>query len=77
MRKTELVHLHALCACLRAELAERRGRRAEAFESYERVGVGPAQIQHSKAAHREAAIELLDCVTERIETDDEISTAER
>jgi hypothetical protein len=67
MRKTELVHLHALCACLRAELGERRECRSEAFDGYERLAIGPTEIQHSKAAHREAVVELLDGLTESIE----------
>jgi len=62
MRKRDCLYLHALCVLLRRELEERREFGAAAFESYEDLDIGPAEIHRSKSEHREAVSALLGAI---------------
>jgi len=63
MRKRDCLYLHALCALLREEVEKRREFDADAFESYERLEVSPAELHRPKTDHREAVTELLDTMS--------------
>lgn len=71
MRKQELIHVHALLADVRDELAATREGSGGAFDAYESHGVGPVEIYSGKEAHREAVTRLADGIEEVLEARDE------
>jgi len=70
MRKRDCLYLHALCVLLRREAESRRDLGSDAFESYDRLEVGPAEIHRPKADHREAVTELLETMSTALGGDD-------
>jgi len=74
MRKRDCLYLHALCVLLRRELEERREYDPDAFDRYDGFAVGPTEIHHSKTHHREAVTELLDALSDPLESQGEEPT---
>ena len=60
MRKTELVHVHALLAQVRCEFEAREEIRGDVFSAYEAYGVAPVAINQQKEHHQRAIALLLD-----------------
>ena len=54
MKKDELVHLHNLLTCLRAEFERREDPPEDAFARYDDLGVSPMAVYGSKADHTRA-----------------------
>ena len=68
MRKTDLIHLHALLSCVEADLQERGEVREEQLRAYRELSVSPLSVQASRDRHEEAVLALAgalaDAVTE-------------
>lgn len=69
MRKQSLVHLHALCAKLRARLDARGDVPPGAFDGYDELGVSPSAVYHRKEVHERAVRRLVDGLTTVAEAD--------
>lgn len=66
MRKQQLIHLHALCLCLRGRLEARTRVPADAFARYDAMDLGPTAVHRPKSVHHEAVVALLDGLTTTI-----------
>ena len=74
MKKQELIHIHGLLAEVRAQYEEQNDRTIDLSE-YERVGVKPTSIHHSKTGHQEAIFALIDGITDSMTTKEEKLTS--
>lgn len=74
MRKQELVHLHALCVLVRAQVEAREAVPPDAFASYDELGVTASAVYRSKRAHRRAVRCLASDVADVV--DDESAPAD-
>ena len=68
MQKQALVHLHALCALLRADLESREEIPSGTFERYDELNVSPSAIYRRKDAHRRANRYLLRGLASAVES---------
>ena len=69
MRKNELIHLHALLDCVRANL-DGRGElegSTERMREYEALGVGPMTVRATRGKHEEATLALARALGESID----------
>lgn len=69
MQKQALVHLHALCALLRAHLESQGETHPGAFERYDELNVSPSAIYLRKEAHKRANQHLLRGLAMAVESD--------
>ena len=74
MKKQELIHIHGLLAEVRNQYEIRNGRSIDCSE-YERTGVNPTSIHHSKTAHQEAIFALIDGITDTMAPEKEQLTS--
>lgn len=74
MKKQELIHIHGLIAEVRAQYEERNDRTLD-FSEYERIGVNPTSIHHSKTDHQEAIFALISRITDNMTTKEEQLTS--
>ena len=70
MKKDELVHLHNLLTCLRAEFERREDPPEDAFARYDDLGVSPMAVYGSKADHTRAVQALAGALAALSEADD-------
>lgn len=74
MRKNELIHLHALLDCIRANLDE-RGVPVESTDrmrEYEALGVRPMTVRATRGEHEEATLALARALGESIDDRTEV-----
>ncbi|WP_049972886.1 UPF0058 family protein [Haladaptatus cibarius] len=69
MKKQELIHLHGLLAEVRNQYEIRNDGSIE-IPDYEKTGVHPTSIHHSKTAHMEAVFELTDGLTDAMKDEE-------
>jgi len=74
MKKQELIHIHGLLAEVRTQYEMRNDRSIDCSE-YERIGVNPTSIHHSKTAHQEAIFALIDGMTDTMAPEKEQLTS--
>ena len=76
MRKQQLIHLHALCLCLRDRIDDRVTVPADAFEAYDAMDVDPTAVHRRKAVHQDAVLALLDGLTTALVAADAVTAEE-
>lgn len=70
MKKDELVHLHSLLTCLRAEFERREDPPEGAFAQYDDLAVSPMAVYGSKADHARAVRALAGALAALADADD-------
>jgi hypothetical protein len=70
MKKDELVHLHSLLTCLRAEFEGREDPPAGAFARYDDLDVSPMAVYGSKGDHARAVRALSAALAALVEGND-------
>lgn len=73
MKKQELIHVHGLIAEIRNRYEVQNNRPIDLSE-YEKIGVKPTSIHHSKTAHKDAIFALIDGLTDTMKAEEELLT---
>lgn len=60
MRKQEVIHVHALCYCVRGHVEAHLDPSGDPFRDYDDFDVGPNAIHRRKDPHKTALFHLLD-----------------
>jgi len=74
MKKQELIHIHGLLAEVQSQYEKQNSRNIDLSE-YDRVGVKPTSIHHSKTDHQEAIFALIDGITDSMTSKEEELTS--
>ncbi|NHX35499.1 MULTISPECIES: UPF0058 family protein [Halolamina] len=72
MKKQELIHLHGLLSEVRAEYEDAETPELD-LTDYREFGVQPTSIHRSKTDHKRAVFELVNGLTDSIDTEEPVT----